>query len=134
MLKINAESFKEIMDHAEVENPNECCGVLGVKDEEVIKVYRMDNTTKSPYRYTLDPLQHLNVLQDLDREGLVGAIYHSHTHSEAYPSDTDVRLAEPWPDTLFVLISLSEDVGVNNRLRAFFIEDGNIIEENVVCA
>ena len=132
MLRINRDRFKELVDHANEENPDECCGVLGVKGEEVVKVYRMDNKTKSPYRYTMDPLQHLEVMQDLDREELVGAIYHSHTHSEAYPSDTDVRLAEPWPDTLFVLISLSADVDTNKRLRAFFIEDGKIIEEEVV--
>ena len=132
MLRIDRDRFKELVDHANEENPNECCGILGVKGEEVVKVYRMDNKTKSPYRYTIDPLQHLEVMHDLDREEVVGAIYHSQTHSEAYPSDTAVLLADPWPDTLFVLISLSENVAADKMLRAFFIDDGKIIEEEVV--
>ena len=68
-------------------------------------------------------------IRDRDVNGLEGAIYHSHTHSEAYPSDTDVRLAEPWPDTLFILISLLDKS--HPVIRAFLIEDNEIIEQDV---
>ena len=129
MLTLDKQFTEDIFQHALQEDPDECCGILGVKDGEVQKVYRMKNVTKSPYRYTMDPIEHLEVMKDLDLNGLDGAIYHSHTHSEAYPSDTDVRLAEPWPDTLFILISLLDKS--HPALRAFLIEDSEIIEQNV---
>ena len=40
---------------------------------------------------------------DFDRGWDFFAVYHSHTHSPAYPSPTDIRLAEPWPETFFIL-------------------------------
>ncbi len=68
--------------------------------------------------------------REIDDSGWdVVAIYHSHTHSEAYPSATDVRLAT-WSDAYYVLVSLlnREDPAV----RAFRIEeDGTIREEEV---
>jgi len=130
MLEIDSKNLKELWAHAREQSPNECCGILGLKDNKVIRVYRMENITKSPYRYTMDPLQHHKVLVDLDEKGWNQAIYHSHTHSPAYPSDTDVRLAEPWADTLFVLISLMDES--SPVVRAFFIEDSKIIEEDVI--
>ena len=61
---------------------------------------------------------------------LVG-IYHSHTHTEAYPSKTDVELAF-YPDALYFIVSLE------NReapvIRAFRINDGRVDEEEVVVA
>ena len=129
MLTLHKHFTEELFEHALQEDPDECCGILGVKDGEVQKVYRMTNVTKSPYRYTMDPIEHLEVMKDLDINGLEGAIYHSHTHSEAYPSDTDVRLAEPWPDTLFILISLLDKS--HPVIRAFLIEGTEIIEQDV---
>jgi len=127
MLTLDKHFAEDMFQHALGEDPDECCGILGIRDGEVQKVYRMKNVTKSPYRYTMDPIQHLEVMRDLDANGFDGAIYHSHTHSEAFPSATDVRLAEPWPDTLFILISLLDKS--HPVLRAFLIDDTEIIEQ-----
>ena len=66
----------------------------------------------------------------------IATYVHSHTHSPAYPSDTDVRIAtwedgtSVWPDTLYVLISLINHE--NPEVRAFSINDGIVAEENLV--
>ena len=57
-------------------------------------------------------------------------IYHSHTHSPAYPSSTDVRLAANWPDPYYLLVSLMDKAAPDVRL--FRITEGEVSEEPVV--
>ncbi len=112
--------------HARAEAPNECCGVLAGKDGKIVKLYRCTNVEQSPYRYSVDPRELIKIDQEIrenDWEWL--GIYHSHTHTEAYPSATDIRLAY-WPDTLYFIISLKDpDRPV---VRAFYIRDGRVEE------
>jgi proteasome lid subunit RPN8/RPN11 len=121
---------EEIIEHARGETPNECCGLLGGKDGTVLGVYRCGSTEKSPYRYYLDPKDQIRILRELDDKGwdLVG-IYHSHTHTEAYPSKTDVELAF-YPEALYFIVSLLKVKAP--VIRAFRINDGRILEEEVV--
>ncbi len=56
------------------------------------------------------------------------AIYHSHTHTEAYPSPTDVSLAA-WPEAYYLIVSLADEA--NPVLRAFRIQDGQVSEEEL---
>lgn len=126
-------------EHALEETPNECCGLLAGKDGEVHKHYRITNADKSPYRYSMDSKELLMAYNEIDDNGWeIQVIYHSHTHSKAYPSDTDVRLAT-WSDSLYLLLSLAEpdEKGQLARkdppeLRIFKITDGNVAEESVV--
>jgi [CysO sulfur-carrier protein]-S-L-cysteine hydrolase len=69
------------------------------------------------------------VFEAMEEESLdLWAFYHSHTHSEAYPSDTDVRLAF-FPDTRYLVLSLADrDEPV---LRSFFIREDEISEEEL---
>jgi len=120
----------EIVKHARAEVPNECCGLLAGKNGTVLEVFRCESTEKSPYRYYLDPKDQIRIMREMDRKGwdLVG-IYHSHTHTEAYPSKTDVELAF-YPEALYFIVSLED----RNApvIRAFRITDGQIAEEEVV--
>ena len=59
------------------------------------------------------------------------AVYHSHTHSPAYPSETDVRLAG-WPEAYYIIISLMSKE--NPQVRAFRIVEGAISEEPIEVA
>lgn len=120
----------EIVDHARAEVPNECCGLLAGKDGTVVHLYRCDSAEKSPYRYYLDPKDQIRIMRELDDKGweLMG-IYHSHTHSEAYPSKTDVELAF-YPEALYFIVSLEKPEAP--VIRAFRIIDGGIAEEEVV--
>lgn len=122
----------EMIDHARTEAPNECCGLLAGKDGKVLQLYRCDSAEKSPYRYYVDPKDQIRVMREIDRNGwdLIG-IYHSHTHTEAYPSKTDVELAF-FPEALYFIVSVEKpEVPV---IRAFWIANGAIKEEKVVVA
>lgn len=119
----------EMIAHAREEAPNECCGIIAGADGRPVKLYRARNAEASPYRYNVDPQDLLRIYREADANGwefLV--IYHSHTHTEAYPSPTDVRLAA-WPDAYYVLVSLQHpDQPV---VRAFRIRDGQVTEEEL---
>lgn len=97
-----------------------------------ISIVKITNTAKSPYRYQMDPQEFLDADKKAGQLGLsIVGFYHSHTHSAAYPSDTDVRLAieSGWTDPYYILISLEDmDAPV---VRMYQINlDGSVIEKN----
>jgi proteasome lid subunit RPN8/RPN11 len=119
----------EIIAQARAEAPNECCGVLAGRDGRIEKLFRAVNAEKSPYRYNVDPHDLLRIYRECDAKGWdFLAIYHSHTHTEAYPSPTDVRLAA-WPESTYIIVSLADLE--NPVLRAFRIQDGRVSEEEL---
>jgi proteasome lid subunit RPN8/RPN11 len=95
-----------------------------------VKVYAMTNADASPATYRLDGKEQLTVFNELDDRGWdLWAIYHSHTHSAAYPSATDRRQAF-YPDSRYLVLSLEDrDAPV---LRSFFIHDGEVEEEELI--
>ena len=140
MLKLEARYVDEMVAHAREDDPNESCGILAGKDGQVVRLYRMTNVAQSPYRYSMDPREVFRVTWEIEGHGWeFFAIYHSHTHTEAYPSATDVRMAtwlEPdgtklsvWPGTYYTLVSLQDQE--RPVVRAFRIIDGAITEEEL---
>ena len=130
-MEIPAEIRDEMVQHALEEDPNECCGILAGAGGIVLQHYRITNTERSPYRYSMDGRELNQVLHELDDNGWeMQVIYHSHTHSPAYPSDTDVRLAANWPDPYYLLVSLMDKQSPD--VRTFTIVDGTVMEEPVV--
>jgi proteasome lid subunit RPN8/RPN11 len=121
--------FKEIVEQGLREFPNECCGLVAAADGAPVKVFTMRNLDASPVSYRLDPTEQLRVFEQMDDEGWdLWGIYHSHTHSEAYPSETDRKLAF-YPDALYLVLSLQDRK--EPVLRAFRIVDGEIGEEEL---
>ena len=116
----------EIVAHSREEAPNECCGLVGGRDGAASTVYRARNEFASPTRYNVHPQDLIRIVNAIDAAGeeLV-AIYHSHTRSEAYPSQTDVNLAANWPDPVYVICSLMRDEPL---VRGFEIRDDAIDE------
>ena len=132
VLTLTEDYVDEMIAHAKEDVPNECCGIIAGKDGAATKLYRAINAEASPFRYSVDPKDLLRIYRDLDSNGWdVFVIYHSHTHTEAYPSPTDVRLAA-WEDALYVIVSLADDG--NPVVRAFRITDGNVTEEELEVA
>ncbi len=132
MLNLPQSYADEIVAHAREDDPNECCGILAGKDTQVVKLYRIANTARSPYRYLMDPQEQLNAMLDLERNGCeILAFYHSHTHTAAYPSSIDVRMAlqSGWLDVIYLLVSLMDKA--HPTLRAFRIVDGSVTEEEL---
>ncbi|MEA2434693.1 MAG: [CysO sulfur-carrier protein]-S-L-cysteine hydrolase [Actinomycetota bacterium] len=125
----------EMVGHCLEGRPHEACGILATKDGIVVKVFRMTNASGSPVRYSLDPKEQFAAYRKIDDEGWeLGGVFHSHTHTEAYPSPTDVRMASE--EVPYLIVSLAEEPPV---IRAFRIikedwlaEEGRIEEVPVV--
>ncbi len=127
MVRISRSLVDEMVAHARESLPNECCGILAGPGEETARIYRMTNVEASPFRFSMDPGELAAVDAEAGDNGWnLLAIYHSHTQSEAYPSDTDIRFAggtaELWPDTRYVLVSLIDQD--NPAVRIFRIVPG----------
>ena len=115
-MRIPRPIYDELMAHAREDAPNECCGLIGGRDSEVETVYRARNAEESPLRYNIDPRDQFRIMSEMDEKGEeLSAIYHSHTASPAYPSQTDINLAS-YQDTLYLIVSLAEH---EKELRAF---------------
>ncbi len=125
MIFLKKEHRDLMIKHAMEDDPNECCGILAGNDNEVSFVYKIRNSTPSPYRYVMDPQEMLNAMQDAEKKGIdFIAFYHSHTHSPAYPSDTDTRMAveSGWVDFRYALVSLEDK---SNPCVKFFTIDSD---------
>lgn len=133
LIRITKIHADEMIAHSLNENPNECCGILSGTNNTSKKLYRISNSANSPYRYLMDPQEFLKADLDTEKNGMnFLAFYHSHTHSPAYPSLTDVRMAlqSGYLDVFYILISL-EDHG-DPQIRAFLIDEtGEITEQQV---
>ncbi len=125
-MRVTRSAIEEIIAHARDDDPNECCGLLG-GDGEISTVYRARNAEASPLRYSVHPTDQLRIMERIEAAGeeLVG-IYHSHTKSEAFPSQTDINLAELWPDPLYLICSLLDPE--RPVVRAFAIRDRAVEE------
>jgi [CysO sulfur-carrier protein]-S-L-cysteine hydrolase len=124
-MRISSELYEEIIAHARSEAPNECCGMIASHDGEAVKVYRATNAAASPLRYEIDGAEQYRIQMQIEDSGLdLGAIYHSHTRTEPYPSQTDINLAF-YPDALYVIVGLAGD---EPEVRAYTIRGGEVRE------
>jgi proteasome lid subunit RPN8/RPN11 len=123
-MRIPQELVDEMIVHAREDSPNECCGMLGGDDSRATTLYRAANAEASPLRYSIDAAEQFRLMREIEEAGeeLIG-IYHSHTRSAAYPSQTDVNLAG-WPDAVYVIVSLEDPDSPD--VRGFWIRDGEI--------
>jgi proteasome lid subunit RPN8/RPN11 len=127
-MKIERALLAELAAHAVEEAPNECCGLFGGSDSRARTLYRAHNAFASPLRYRVDDRDLFRIVEreipDAGEE--LVAIYHSHPNSEAYPSQTDINLAEGWPDPLYLICSLADPEQPSTR--GFAIRDGAVEE------
>jgi proteasome lid subunit RPN8/RPN11 len=116
----------DMVAHAHADNPNECCGLVSSRDGEAVKVYRTTNTEASVFRFVIDPSEQLRIYNEIEDAGLdLGAIYHSHTRSEPYPSQTDINFAKDWPGVLWIIIGLANG---EPEVRTYEIRDGQVAD------
>jgi [CysO sulfur-carrier protein]-S-L-cysteine hydrolase len=129
-VKISQQLIDEIVAHAREDLPNECCGMVGGVDGEARMVYRAENAEASPLRYSIDAKEQFRLMREIEEAGeeLVG-IYHSHTKSAAYPSQTDINLAG-WPDAVYLIASLAD--AESPDIKGFWIRDGEINDAELV--
>ena len=126
-----------LVAQARAEDPNESCGLVigdrpAAEGGRALRYEPTRNKAASPYRYEIDPdeLYRLTVATD-DADETFWAIVHSHTHTPAVPSPTDIGLAF-YPDALYILVSLAPDQADPGSgepgVRAWRIVDGAIHE------
>jgi [CysO sulfur-carrier protein]-S-L-cysteine hydrolase len=128
-MRIARALYDEIVAHAQAEAPDECCGLVSSRDGDAVEVFRMENTAHSPLRYEMDNMELYRVMMGIDEAGLdVGIIYHSHTRTQPYPSQTDINLAF-YPDSLYAIVGLAP--GSEPRVRAYTIRDGQVAEAHL---
>jgi proteasome lid subunit RPN8/RPN11 len=129
-MQISRQLIEEMVAHAREDDPNECCGMLGGADGSAATLYRAANAEASPLRYSIDAGEQFRLMGEIEEAGeeLVG-IYHSHTRSAAYPSQTDVNLAG-WPDAVYVIVSLEDPDSPD--VRGFWIREGEIADADLV--
>jgi proteasome lid subunit RPN8/RPN11 len=131
MLTIRAELRAQILAHARADHPDEACGVIAgpAGSDRPERFIPMLNAARSPTFYEFDSMELLRVwreMEDRDEEPVV--IYHSHTMTEAYPSRTDISLAQE-PGAHYVLASTRDPD--TDEFRSFRITDGVVTEEEV---
>lgn len=132
VLKLARPDWLAIVAHALDDIPDEACGLLAAdpaSDGDVRAVYKCRNAARSGRVYTVEPVDHLKADRDAESKGLeIVGVYHSHTHTEAYPSPTDIAQA-PDPGWHYVIVSLRE---LDPVMRSFRIVDGAVSEEPLV--
>ncbi len=130
-LNISETVLQQIGAHAISCYPEEACGLLvGTSaTNTVLEFHSCVNVARSARVYTLDPLQHLRTERDAESRGLeVIGVMHSHTHTEAFPSSTDIGQA-PDPAWNYMIVTLMRGVA---EPRSFRIVDGKVSEVAVV--
>jgi [CysO sulfur-carrier protein]-S-L-cysteine hydrolase len=144
---IAADLLEEIVAHARAEYDAECCGMVAYEDggdgdsPRATRVHRAVNifaatpgghspSARSPgmasKRFEIDGKELLRTLNEFEAEGWeLGAIYHSHTHTAPYPSQTDINFAANWPGLEWVIVGLA---GEEPEVRCYLI-DGPEVQE-----
>ena len=136
--------------HARELDPFECCGLLAGQEGVVLSQYRIANTVandqhavrvfaeanvkqlgrlaetaRAEVAYFMDPKELLAAFKDMRTRGLeLTVIYHSHTHSPAYPSQTDIGLAY-YSDAAYLILSLADKA--HPDLQAYWIKDSQVL-------
>jgi proteasome lid subunit RPN8/RPN11 len=130
-MRIAQSLIDEMVAHARKELPNECCGLVGGREERATTVYPMRNEFESPLRYRLDSKDNIRVHNEMTAaaEEVVG-VYHSHTKSEAYPSQTDLNEAEPWPEPVYLIVSLAD--ADDPVVKGYLLRDKKIADVELI--
>ena len=120
----------EMIAHAREEAPNECCGVVAVEDGRLpraTRLHRAVNMAASPLRFEVDGRELLHAIDAIERDGYeLGGIYHSHTGTAPYPSQTDISFAANWPGLEWIIVGLAD--GEPPPVRSYLISGGAVEE------
>jgi [CysO sulfur-carrier protein]-S-L-cysteine hydrolase len=129
---IGAALLEDLLGHAREEYDAECCGMVAYDRDTpdgtplAVRVHRAENVFASRTRFEIDGKELLRTLNEFEDEGWeLGAIYHSHTHTEPYPSQTDLNFAANWPGLEWVIVGLADR---DPEVRCYLIEGADVRE------
>jgi [CysO sulfur-carrier protein]-S-L-cysteine hydrolase len=130
MIRITPDVHARMVALAYDQYPLEACGLMGGDPAtgDVTLFYPCANVAESAKVYSIDGKEHLRAERDAEDQGLeIIGVMHSHTHTEAYPSPTDINQA-PDPTWHYLIVSLKRDAPV---VRSYYLVDGTVDEEPV---
>jgi len=128
-IELGRDVYDALVEHARSDFPFEVCGLLAGQGGSVAKHFPIPNAARSMTYYSMDPKAMLHAMNEIDdNDWDLFAIYHSHTHTEAFPSPTDVELAF-YPEPTYLIISLQDAAAP--VIRGFGIVDGVITEREL---
>jgi [CysO sulfur-carrier protein]-S-L-cysteine hydrolase len=129
-VRIERALLERIVEHARRDFPNECCGMVGVRDGKAVALHEAENQAASPLRFEVDGREVIHADDAFAQAGAeLGAIYHSHTRSEPYPSQTDINFAAGWPGVEWLIVGVPRDG--EPTWRSYRIDDGVVREVEV---
>ncbi len=127
-MQVDEALVAEMVAHAREDFRDECCGLVAMRDGVAVEVRRTENLAHTWLKFEMDGLEVLRALDDFEESGAeLGAIYHSHTKTPPYPSQTDINFAANWPGVEWIIIGLTSRDG-EATVRTYVIEDGNVTE------
>ncbi len=130
MLRLTRPLVAQLLAHCESVYPEEGCDLVAGREGRATAVYPIENILHSPVVYEMSPLLQVETMLKIEDDGdEICAIFHSHPHSPAYPSPTDVVLAY-YPDVAYLIVSLQERQ--QPVLRGFRIVEGVVTETAVI--
>jgi [CysO sulfur-carrier protein]-S-L-cysteine hydrolase len=136
-MNISRPLLDDLIAHAREEYDAECCGMVAYAPTEpdgeprAVRVHRATNVfatdrRSAGKRFEIDGREVLRTMNEFeDEDWELGAIYHSHTHTAPYPSQTDINFAANWPGLEWVIVGLA---GEAPEVRCYEIEDGAVRE------
>ncbi len=128
-MRIAQALIDDMVAHARADDPKECCGLVSSRDGDAVNVYRTTNTEASQFRFVIEPREQLRIYNEIEDAGLdLGAIYHSHTRSAPYPSQTDINFAKDWPGVLWIIIGLANG---EPEVKTYEIHDGEVADADL---
>jgi proteasome lid subunit RPN8/RPN11 len=131
-MRITAEQLELITEHALRDAPNECCGFVAVSGDTVTRVLEAENEAHSPLRFEISGKALITLLNEIEDAGdELGAIYHSHTRSAPYPSQTDINFAAGWPGIEWLIVGVKDGV---TEVQSYLIEDAQVRDVPVAIA
>ena len=132
-MRLAPDLLDRIVEHARRDAPDECCGLVGVRDGVPFAVVETENTEASPFRFNIEGRDLFRAIQGFEADGGdLGAVYHSHTRSEPYPSQTDITFAANWPGIEWIIVGLAGDG--EPVVRSYTIEGGVVHEVGIEAA
>ena len=129
VLELDRAVVAALVEHAWSDFPYEVCGLIGLRSDGTAEVLPVANAERSMRYYVMDSRELLRAMRRIEDEELGLVIYHSHTHTQAFPSATDIRHAA-YPDALYAIVTLQDRDRPN--VRAFTIRGGEVAETPVV--
>jgi proteasome lid subunit RPN8/RPN11 len=121
--------LEQVISHCKSIYPNEACGLLAGKGGIADQIHKMTNIEKSSVSYMMDPGEQFRAMKEMRNSGHeMVAIYHSHPHSQAYPSPKDVSLAF-YSDQIYIIVGFTDMD--NPEVRAFRVLEGAVREVRI---